>query len=46
MLSSPNACLIIVRVSVELLPRFAQSFMLFLSRIDLKIASDQMHDSE
>jgi hypothetical protein len=39
MLSSPNACLIIARVSVALFPRLAQKLKLFLCQIHRKIAS-------
>jgi hypothetical protein len=31
--SSPNACLVIARVSVALFPRFIQNSILFLCRI-------------
>jgi hypothetical protein len=36
LLSYPNACLIIARVSVALFPRFSQNLMLFLCRIRVK----------
>jgi hypothetical protein len=45
-LSSPNACVIIAKVSVALFPRFAQNLMPFLCRIHREIASSQMHDSK
>jgi hypothetical protein len=45
-LFSPNACLIIARVSVSLILTFLQNFMLFLCRINLEIASGQTHDSK
>jgi hypothetical protein len=44
MLSSPNAYLVIGRVSVAFFPRFAQNLMLFLYRIHREIASGQIHD--
>jgi hypothetical protein len=44
MLSSPNACLFIARVSVALSPRFAQHTMLFLCRIHLKLAAGQVQN--
>jgi hypothetical protein len=44
--SSPNACLIIGRVSVALLLRFAENVMLFLCRIHREIASGQMQDAK
>jgi hypothetical protein len=43
MLSSPNACLIIVRVSVSLFPRFAKNVMMFLCRSRCKIALGLVH---
>jgi hypothetical protein len=46
MLSSPNACLITVKVSVALFPRFAQNLMLFLCRIHREIVSGQIHESK
>jgi hypothetical protein len=45
-LSFPNACLIIVRVSFALFPRLAQNFMLLLCPIHRKIPSSQIHDSK
>jgi hypothetical protein len=45
MLSSPNACLIIARVSVALFPRFAQNLMLFHCDSS-QTALDQVHDSK
>jgi hypothetical protein len=42
----PNACLIIVRVSIALFPRFAQNLMLFLCRIHNENTSGQIHDLE
>jgi hypothetical protein len=45
-LSSPKACLIIVRVSVALFPRFAQHLMLFLCRSHREIATGQMYNSK
>jgi hypothetical protein len=44
-LSSPNASLITVRVSVAFFPWFAQNLMLFPCRIKREIASGQIHDS-
>jgi hypothetical protein len=44
-LSSPKACLIIVRASVALFQRFVQNLM-FLCRIYREIASGQIHDSK
>jgi hypothetical protein len=43
--SSPNACLIIARVSVELFSRITQNLTLFICRIHREIASGQIHDS-
>jgi hypothetical protein len=43
--SSPNACLIIAKISVPCLPRFAQSLVLFLCRILREILSGQIHNS-
>jgi hypothetical protein len=43
---SPNACLIIARVTVSLFPKFVQNLMLFLCRIRSVIASGQMNDSK
>jgi hypothetical protein len=45
MLSSLNACLIIVRVSSALFPRFAQNLTHTLCRIHREIASSHIHDS-
>jgi hypothetical protein len=45
MLSSPNACLIISRVSVPHFPRYVQKLMLFLCWIHPEIASGQIHES-
>jgi hypothetical protein len=44
--SSPNACLIIARVSVALFLRFAHCLMLFLCQIHREIASGRIHDSK
>jgi hypothetical protein len=46
MLSSSNACLITVSVSVALFSRFAQNLMLFLWWIHREIGSGQMHGSK
>jgi hypothetical protein len=46
MLSSPNACLIVARISIALFLRFAQNLMLFLCRIHREIASSQIHNSK
>jgi hypothetical protein len=46
MISSPNACLIIARVSVALLPKFAHNFMLFLCRLHREIVSGLIHGSK
>jgi hypothetical protein len=46
MFCSPNAYLIIAKVSVAPFPRFAQNLMLFLCRIHREIASGQIHDSK
>jgi hypothetical protein len=46
MLSSPNACLIIGRVSVALFPRVAQNLMLFLCQIHREIIWGQIHDTK
>jgi hypothetical protein len=43
-LSSPNACLIIARVSVALFTRFAQNLMLILCRIHREITSGEILD--
>jgi hypothetical protein len=45
-LSSPNACLIIGRVSIARFPRVAQNLMLFLCRINREIASGQIKGGE
>jgi hypothetical protein len=42
MLSSPNACLIIARISVALFPKFERSLMLFLCVIRCETASDHV----
>jgi hypothetical protein len=44
MLPSPKACLIISRVFVALLSRFAQNLTLFLCRIQSEIAPGQIND--
>jgi hypothetical protein len=41
---SPNACLIIVRVSVALFPRLARNLMHTRCRIHREITSGQIHD--
>jgi hypothetical protein len=41
-----NACLIFVRVSVALFPRFAQNIKQYLSQTHREIALGQMHDSQ
>jgi hypothetical protein len=46
MLSAPDTRLIIARVSVTLLLRFAQNLMLFFSWVHHKITSGQIHDSK
>jgi hypothetical protein len=46
MLPSPNACLIIAKVSVALFSNFVQNLMLFLCRIRQEIASGRIHDFE
>jgi hypothetical protein len=46
MLSSPNAFLIIARVSVAHFPRYTKNLMLFHHRIHREIASGQTHDSK
>jgi hypothetical protein len=46
MLPSPNACLIIARVSVQLFPRFAQNLMILLCGTHREIAPSRIHDSK
>jgi hypothetical protein len=46
MLSSSNVCVIIARVSISFLTRFAQNLILFLCWIHSEIVSGQIQDSK